>query len=253
MDKFEVTTAQWDAMHQWATNHGYSFEYGAEGKANDHPAQRMTWYDAVKWCNARSEMEGRTPSYYTSATLTAVYRSGQLDVDNSWVKWNEGYRLPTEAEWEKAARAGLSDHRFSWGDTDNITHNRANYFSGTTYGYQGKTFDLDYDTSPTRGMHPTFAVGSAYTSPSGYFAPNAYGLYDMEGNVWEWCWDSYGSYGSATQSDPRGPVAGTDRVTRGGSWGDSAFWSRLAARFAWLPSTRAPYIGFRCVLPASLP
>lgn len=99
MDKYEVTKALWDEVHQWATNHGYSFQYGAQGKAANHPAHSMTWYDTVKWCNARSEKEGRTPAYYTSAAQTTVYRTGQMNVPNDRVKWDSnGYRLPTEAE-----------------------------------------------------------------------------------------------------------------------------------------------------------
>ena len=145
MDKYEVTKTLWDTVYQWATNHDYSFEWGALGKAANHPVHTVTWYDAVKWCNARSEKEGRTPAYYTSAAQTTVYRSGEVNVDNTWVKWNAGYRLPTEAEWERAARGGSSAHRFPWADADTITHIRANYFSMAVYLY---------DVSSTRGQPP---------------------------------------------------------------------------------------------------
>jgi formylglycine-generating enzyme required for sulfatase activity len=77
----------------------------------------VDWYDCVKWCNARSELEGRIPAYYTDAMQTTVYRTGRWDVDNSSVNWNAGYRLPTEAEWEKTARGGASGQRFPWGNT----------------------------------------------------------------------------------------------------------------------------------------
>ncbi len=238
MDKYEVTKALWDEVKTWATAHGYSFDNPGSGKAANHPVQTVNWYDAVKWCNARSEKEGRVPAYYTDAGLSVRYRAGQVA---PYVSWSSGYRLPTEAEWEKAARGGASGHRFPWADTDTITHSRANYYSVSDYAY---------DTSPTRGYHPTFNDGVyPYTSPVGYFAPNGYGLYDMAGNVWEWCWDWYGSYSSDSQTDPRGPASGSSRVVRGGGWSAFAFGCRSASRSGnWPASGSIDGDGFRSVL-----
>jgi formylglycine-generating enzyme required for sulfatase activity len=117
MDKYDVTYALWQTVYNWATNHGYSFDHAGSGKAANHPVKAVDWYDCVKWCNARSELEGRIPAYYTDAMQTTVYRTGRWDVDNSSVNWNAGYRLPTEAEWEKTARGGASGQRFPWGNT----------------------------------------------------------------------------------------------------------------------------------------
>jgi formylglycine-generating enzyme required for sulfatase activity len=241
LDKYPVTKALWDSVYQWAITHGYSFSYAGLGKAANHPVQTIIWFDAVKWCNARSEKEGRTPAYYTDAGLTTHYRTGQVV---PYVNWNSGYRLPTEAEWEKAARGGASGQRFPWGNT--ISWSQANYYA-CPFSSGGGGFA--YDVNPTQGFHPNFqAGGEPYTSPVDYFAPNGYGLYDMAGNVYQWCWDGYYFYSSGAQTDPRGPSVGMGRrVLRGGYWGPFANRARCACRGYTYPDNTDYSIGFRCV------
>jgi len=221
---------------------------GGRNMAND-PMVVVSWYGAAAYCNWRSQQEGKELCYNLST-------------------WNcdfskKGYRLPTEAEWEYAARGGLTGRRFPWGDT--ISHSQANYYSSTS---------PSYDVGPTRGFHPLWNDWIwPYTSPVGFFdgslrnksdfnwpgsqssyqatsGANGYGLYDMAGNVWEWCndWYSGSYYSSSPVKNPTGPTSGSDRVLRGGGWFTYADYCRVADRGYYIPSGRFSYFGFRLSL-----
>ena len=240
MDATGVTKAQWDDVAAWAATNGYDITAGGGlGKTNNHPVQTVTWYECVKWCNARSQKEGLTPCYAIDPIFFNIYKTGNLDISNSWVNWSSnGYRLPTEAEWEKAARGGRQRRLFPWGG-DTIQHARVNYRAATN--------SYAYDTSSTPGYHPNYQTGGVpYTSPVGSFPANGYGLHDMAGNVFEWCWDWYAAYSASYQTDPYGPAAGTYRVLRGGAWGSYADYARCAERLNINPGYENNDVGFRC-------
>ncbi len=193
---------------------------GGRSMSND-PMVHVSWYGSVAYCNWRSQQDGLQPCYNLSTWACDFSKNG--------------YHLPTEAQWEYAARGGLSGRRFPWGDT--ITHSQANYWSSSSH---------TYDTSPTGDYHPTWNDGiMPYTSVVGSFAPNGYGLYDMAGNVWEWCNDWYGSYGSIPQNNPTGPTTGSWRILRGGSWYYFADYCRVAYRGSSTPDYRGFEGGFR--------
>jgi formylglycine-generating enzyme len=227
-----TTKAQWDTVRTWATANGYTDLAAGEGKASDHPVYMVNWYNVVKWANAASEKDGLTPCYKVAGV---AYRTGASDaVSCDWSA--NGYRLPTEAEWEVAARGGLSGKRFPWGDT--ISQNRANYKASPAYVY-----DL---SGSVNDFHPTYKTGAQpYTSPVGSFAANGYGLYDMTGNLWQWCWDWY-EPPYAGGADPTGAATGLNRVIRGGDWESETGYARIAYRYYnYPPSNASDNRGFR--------
>jgi formylglycine-generating enzyme required for sulfatase activity len=196
---------------------------------SDDPMVEVSWYGAASYCNWRSSQEG----------YESCYNLSTWECDFS----KHGHRLPTEAEWEYAARGGQHNpyYRFPWGDT--ISHNQANYYADPC--------SYPYDVNPTEGSHPDWDDGIyPYTSVVGSFAANGYGLYDMTGNVWEWCNDWYDDdyYYVSPYDNPEGPASGIYRVMRGGGWNYGVYYSRVAYRDLSGPDNRSFSGGFRIVL-----
>lgn len=232
----ETTKEEWDMVRTWGSANGYTDLVVGQSKGPNHPVQatNLSWYQVVKWCNARSQMEGLTPCYTVSG---AVYKTANSIPDCNWAA--NGYRLPTQAEWEKAARGGLTGKRFPLGDT--ISHSQANYFSTT----------VSYDLSPSDGYHPVYNDGEEpYTAPVGSFAPNGFGLYEMTGNVSERCWDWHSTtyFNSQPDTDPRGPSTGDRKISRGGHYQVVTFNNNVAFRLEHiLPTHSTIRNGFRPV------
>jgi formylglycine-generating enzyme required for sulfatase activity len=233
LSKYEVTNEQMREVMQWAYDRGKvtaasSTVRNAQGNSQellnlnsswcqiswngssfvvdtgkeDYPCVEVTWYGSVAFCNYLSEMESWMPCYNLS----------------TWeCDWNAGgYRLPTEAEWEYAAKGGGNGQKTKYAGSDNIDE-VAWYFGNSGY----------------RSHEVGTKVG------------NELGIHDLSGNVWEWCWDWSGSYSSGSVTDPRGPASGGYRVVRGGSWLRDARYCRVAYRYSYIPDSGDNALGFR--------
>jgi formylglycine-generating enzyme required for sulfatase activity len=165
------------------------------------PVESVSWFDAIEYCNRRSAAEGLTPAYTIQGTTV------------TWNRAANGYRLPTEAEWEFACRAGTVTPFYSGDSVDS-----AGWHSGNSGGQPQQV---------------------------GKKQPNAWGLHDMHGNVLEWCWDWLGDYPPEPETNPQGAESGSMRVYRGGSWRFAAHQTRSAFRFGNNPHLRLNFIGFR--------
>lgn len=221
LGKFEVTWKEWQDVTSWARGRGYrdlSNSYVGQGSAGNHPVRRINWFDAIKWCNARSEFEGLRPVYRANGK---IFRVGEFGIYSNTVKGDRsanGYRLPTESEWEWAARGGVSSRRFDYSggnNPDKVGWHRGN----------------------SRNASPFIENGRG-TWPVGRKKANELGIHDMSGNVWEWCW--------APSWDWPDPYENRPGRHRGGSWDYDSYEFRLGERILHANAdSRYDDIGFR--------
>jgi len=200
--KYQITQKEWREI--MGNNPSYF-------KGDNLPVERVNWFEAVEFCNLKSQKEG----------LTNCYSNSGNNVTCNWEA--NGYRLPTEAEWEYAARGGCL------GGTVLLCKNKQHEYSGSD----------NIDEVAWYGEN-----SGKQTHDVGTKKANEIGIYDMSGNVWEWCWDWHGNYSTDSQTNPRGPSSGSNRVLRGGSWDYDSDRCRVASRNDFSPHAINSF-GFR--------